>query len=190
MDAELTAPPSPVTLIEGHSSTDETVLWVRMHDRHLQTGTIADNNGEKIFYIQGPGDYRSLTFRRGLRDPLGNHVFDLRRYAADLKMRWFVEDSEGNKIAELAHKKFWTSQHTAIDATILSTGTAVEMRPRDAVGSTNYISIGNSTIAEMTLHTNNTPKLIVHDRDMSVLRVRVAKGVDMSLVSWTRICRG
>lgn len=183
MDAELNAPPSSVSLVEGHLSDNETVIWVRMHDRHLQTGTIADNDGEKIFYIEGPGNYRSLTFRRGLKDPLGNHVFDLRRYATDLKMRWFVQDSEGNKIAELSHKKFWTTQHTAIDAKLLSSGTVVEMRPRDAVGSTNYVSIGNSIIAELTLHVNNTPKLIVHDRDLSVLRVRVAKGVDMSLVS-------
>lgn len=185
MDAELRAPTPPVCLTEGHMTEQEDVLWVRCHDRHLQKTTIAGNDGEKLFYVEGPGGYRSMTLRRPLKDGLGRPVFDLRRYAADPKMRWFVEDPSGQKIAELSHKKFFTSEHTAIDATILSSGVVVEMRPRDAMGSTNYVSIGNVTIAEISLHTNNVPKRFVRDRDLSVFRVRVAKGVDLSLVCIT-----
>ncbi|KAJ5272280.1 hypothetical protein N7478_007405 [Penicillium angulare] len=182
MDAELRAPLSPVCLIDGHLTEKEDVLWVRNPDRHLQNTTVASSDGEKLFYVKGPGDYQSMTFRRPVKDPEGNAVFDLRRYAVDLKMRWFVQDSNEKKIAELCHERFFTSKHTAINARICHSGEVVEMRPRDAQGSTCYVSIGNATIAEITVHTNNTPKLIVRDRDMSVLRVRVARGVDLSLV--------
>lgn len=182
MDAELSAPTPPVCLIEGHTSDEECVLWVRCHDRHLQHTTIADNDGEKLFYVEGPGGYKSMTLRRPLRDGSGNPVMDLRRYATDLKMRWFVQDASGEKIAELSHEKFFTSKHTAINAKVFNSGAQVEMRPRDAMGSTNYVNIGNATIAEISLHTNNVPKRFVRDRDISVFRVRVAKGVDLSLV--------
>lgn len=182
MDAELHTPASPVRLTESHESEKEMVLWVRCHDRHLQRSTIASDDGEKLFYVEGPGSYKSMTFRRPLKDASGAPVFDLRRYATDVKMRWFVQDANGEKIAELSHRHFFTTKHTAIDAKILSTGEVVEMRPRDAMGFTNYVNIGNDTIAEISTHTNNTPKLYVRDGDMSVFRVRVAKGVDLSLV--------
>ncbi|KAJ5285550.1 hypothetical protein N7524_000856 [Penicillium chrysogenum] len=160
MDAELQAPPSPVCLIEGHTTEQESVVWVRVHDRHLQDITIAGDNGEKLF-----------------SDASGRPVFDLRR-----KIGWLVEDASGNKIAELCHNKFFTSQHTAINGRILGSGAVFEMRPRDAMGLTNYVNVGNATIAEISVHSNNIKKRFVRDRDVSVLRVRVAKGVDLSLV--------
>ena len=182
MDAELSAPSSPVCLIEGHMTEQEMVFWVRCHDRHLQHSTIATNDGEKLFYVEGRGAYHSLSLRRPLKDALGRPVFDLRRYPADPKMRWCVEDPDGNKIAELDHKKFFTSAHTAIDAKIFSSGALVEMRPRDVMAATTYINIGSATIAEISVHMNNTPKYFVRAKDMSVFRVRVAKAVDLSLV--------
>ena len=185
MDADLRAPASPVCLTEGQTTQQEDVLWVCCHDRHLQHTTIAGNDGEKLFYVEGPGGYRSMTLRRPLKDALQRPVFDLRRYAADPKMRWFVDDPNGHKIAELSHTKFFTSNHTAIDAKILSSGALVEMRPRDAMASTTYVNIGNATIAEISLQTNNVPKRFVRDRDLSVFRVRVAKGVGLSLVGRT-----
>ena len=163
----------------------ETVFWVRCHDRHLQHTTIATNDGEKLFYVDGKGAYRSWSIRRPLKDALGHPVFELRRYGADPKMRWCVEDSNGNKIAELGHKKFFTSSHTAIDAKIFSSGALVEMRPRDVMAATTYINIGSATIAEISVHMNNTPKYFVQAKDMSVFLVRVAKAVDLSLVCWT-----
>ncbi|KAJ6086621.1 hypothetical protein N7467_005535 [Penicillium canescens] len=160
MDAELQAPPTPVCLTEDHMTEQECVVWVRVHDRHLQEITIAGNDGEKLF-----------------SDASGRPVFDLRR-----KMGWHVEDASGNEIAALRHKKFFTPQHTAVDGKILSSGALVEMRPRDAMGITNYVNIGNVTIAEISVHLNNVKKRFVRDRDISVFRVRVAKGVDLSLV--------
>ncbi|KAJ5435069.1 hypothetical protein N7491_005664 [Penicillium cf. griseofulvum] len=118
-----------------------------------------------------------MTLRRPLKDASGQPVFDLRR-----KIGWLVEDASGSKIAELCHNKFFTSQHTAIDGKILSSGVRVEMRPRDAMGITNYVNIGNATIAEISVHSNNIKKRFVRDRDISVFRVRVAQGVDLSLV--------
>lgn len=185
MDAELSAPSSPVCLTEGHRTEQQMVLWVRCHDRHLQHTTIATNDGEKLFYVEGRGAYHSLSLRRPLKDALGRPVFDLRRYPADPKMRWCVEDPNGNKIAELGHKKFFTSAHTAINAKISSSGALVEMRPRDVMAATTYINIGSATIAEISVHMNNTPKYFVQAKDMSVFRVRVAKAVDLSLVCWT-----
>ena len=185
MDAELSAPSSPVCLTEGHRTEQEMVLWVRCHDRHLQHTTIATNDGEKLFYVEGRGAYHSLSLRRPLKDALGRPVFDLRRYPADPKMRWCVEDPNGNKIAELGHRNFFTSAHTAIDAKISSSGVLVEMRPRDVMAATTYINIGSATIAEISVHMNNTPKYFVRAKDMSVFRVRVAKAVDLSLVCWT-----
>lgn len=182
MDAELRAPTSPVCLTEGNMTEQEIVIWVRCHDRHLQHTTIAANDGEKLFHVEGGGAYRSWTFRRPLKDALGRPVLDLRRYGMDPKMRWFVDDSNGNKIAELSHKKFFTSAHTAIDAKIFSSGAVVEMRPRDAMASTTYVNIGSATIAEISVHMNNTPKRFVRPQDMSVFRVRVAAAVDLSLV--------
>ncbi|KAJ6133112.1 hypothetical protein N7471_008327 [Penicillium samsonianum] len=177
MDADLQAPPSPVCLTEGHTTEQESVVWVRVHDRHLQDITIARDDGKKLFSVEGPGGYSSMTLRRPLKDVSGRPVFDLRR-----KMGWFVEDASGNKIAEFCHKKFFTSQHTAIDGKILSSGALVEMRPRDAMGMTNYVNIGNVTIAEISVHSNNIKKRFVRNRDISVFRVRVAQGVDLSLV--------
>ena len=183
MDAELRSPATPVCLTEGNYTTEqETVFWVRCHDRHLQQTTIAANDGEKLFYVEGNGAYRSWTFRRPLKNATGLPVFDLRRYATDPKMRWFVDDPNGTKIAELGHTKFFTSEHTAIDARILASGALVEMRPRDAMASTVYVNIGDVTIAEISMHMNNTPRVFRGVQDVSVFRVRVAAGVDLSLV--------
>lgn len=182
MDAELRAPTSPVCLTKGKMTEQEMVFWVRCYDRHLQHTTIAADDGEKLFYVDGKGAYRSWTFRRPLKDATGHPVFDLRRYGTDPKMRWFVDDPNGNKIAELAHKKFFTSNHTAIDAKIFSSEALVEMRPRDAMGTTTYINIGDSTIAEIALYMNNVPKRFGRVQDVSVFRVRVAQAVDLSLV--------
>ncbi|KAF7517003.1 hypothetical protein PCG10_001663 [Penicillium crustosum] len=177
MDADLQPPPSPVYLTEGYTTENESVIWVRVHDRHLQDITIARDDGEKLFSVEGPGGYSSMTLRRPLKDASGRPVFDLRR-----KMGWTVEDASGSKIAELCHKKFFTSQHTAIDGKILSSGALVEMRPRDAMGITNYVNIDNVTIAEISAHSNNIKKRFVRDRDITVFRVRVAQGVDLTLV--------
>ncbi|KAJ6084897.1 hypothetical protein N7499_004526, partial [Penicillium canescens] len=86
------------------------------------------------------------------------------------------------ELIRVSHKKFFTSQHTAIDGKILSSGALVDMRLRDAMGITNYVNIRNVTIAEISVHLNNVKKRFVRDRDILVVRVRVAKGVDLSLV--------
>lgn len=52
MDAHLTAPTTPTTLIDGYTTDEEVIFWVRCHDRHLQNITIADNSGEKLFYVE------------------------------------------------------------------------------------------------------------------------------------------
>ena len=146
----------------------EIVFWVRCHDRHLQHTTIATNDGEKLFYVEGKGAYWLWSFRQPLKDALGHPVFELCCYGVDPNMQWCVEDSNGNKIAELSHKKFFTSAHTAIDAKIFSSGALVEMRPQDAMASTTYINIGSATVAEISVHMNNVPKHFVWAQDMSV----------------------
>jgi uncharacterized protein YxjI len=152
MYAHLTAPPTPTTLIDGYQTTEETIFWVRCHDRHLQNITIADNSGEKLFYVEGRGAYKSCTFRRPVKDPSGNPVFDLRRYGMDIKMRWFVDNADGNKIAELSHKNFFTRAHTAIDAHVFKDNVRVEMRPRDFSAATTYVNVQGAIIAEISLH--------------------------------------
>ena len=152
MDAHLSAPPTPTTLNSGHLTTEETTLWVRCHDRHLQNITIISNSGEKLFSVSGRGAYKSWTFRRPVKDPSGNPVFDLRRYGMDIKMRWFVDDADGNKIAELSHKNFFTRAHTAIDAQIFKGDVRVEMRPRDFSAATTYVNVDGAIIAEIGLH--------------------------------------
>jgi hypothetical protein len=182
MDAHLTAPTTPTTLIDGYTTDEEVIFWVRCHDRHLQNITIADNSGEKLFYVEGRGAYKSWTFRRPLKDPSSAPVFDLRRYGTDIKFRWFVDDANGNKIAELSHKNFFTRAHTAIDAHVFKDDVRAEMRPRDFSAATTYVNVNGAIIAEINLHMNNTPKRFIGDQDASVFRVRVAKGVDLSLV--------
>ncbi|KAJ5306904.1 hypothetical protein PENANT_c003G08551 [Penicillium antarcticum] len=184
MDAQLQAPPAPVFLSEGYTTEQESVMWVRVHDQHLQNIDIINNDGERLFSVEGPGGYSSMTLRRPLKDASGQPVFDLRR-----KLGWHAEDPDGNKIAEIAHKKFFTSKHTAVDAKILGSGAVVEMRPRDAMGLTNYFNIGNSTIAEISFHLNNIKERFVRDRDISVFRVRVAEGVDLGLVTLMALIR-
>ena len=182
MDAHLSAPTTPTTLIEGHQTTEETTFWVRCHDRHLQNITIVSNAGDKLFYVEGRGAYKSWTFRRPVKDALGNPVFDLRRYGTDIKFRWFVDDAHGTKIAELSHKNFFTRAHTAIDAHVFKDNVRVEMRPRDFSAATTYVNVEGSIIAEINLHMNNTPKRFIGDQDASVFKVRAAEGVDLSLV--------
>jgi hypothetical protein len=185
MDAQLTAPTTPITLIDGYTTDQEIIFWVRCHDRHLQNITIVDNDGENLFYVEGRGAYKSWTSRRPVKDPSGNPVFDLRRYATDVKIRWFVDDADGTKIAELSHKNFFTRAHTAIDAHVFKEDVRVEMRPRDFSAATTYVNVNGSTIAEINLHMNNTPKRFIGDQDASVFRVRAAEGVDLSLVYLT-----
>lgn len=185
MDAQLSAPATPVILVAGYESNEETTFWVRCHDRHLQHSTMIGDDGEKKFYVDGPGAYKSWTFRRPVKDHSGQRLFDLRRYGADVKLRWLVEDPSGNKIAELSHKKFFTRAHTAIDACIFREGSAdvrVEMRPRDYAATTTYVNVNGAIIAEITLHVNNTSTYFVGDQDVSCFEVRAVKGVDLPLV--------
>lgn len=180
MDAELKAPPEPVYLTEGYTTEKESVIWVRVHQRHLQDITVTSDDGELLFHVQGPGGYSSMTLRRPLKDAAGKPVFDLRR-----KIGWVVEDPNGNKIAEASHNKFFTSRHTAIDTKLLKSGAVIEMRPRDEKGLTTYVSIGNVMIAEIWFHLNNIKARLMRERDLSVFRVRITKGVDLSLVCLT-----
>lgn len=117
--------PEPSSNVPGRADVDVIIFLSALC--HLQHTTIATNDGEKLFYVDGKGAYQSWSIRRPLKDALGHPVFELRHYGADPKMQWCVEDSNGNKIAELSHKKFFTSSHTAIDAKIFSSGAIVEM---------------------------------------------------------------
>lgn len=175
MDAQLSAPATSTTLVPGYITDQETTFWVRCHDRHLQHTTIVGDDGDKLFYVDGPGAYKSWTFRRPLKNSTGQPVFDLRRYGADIKMRWFVDDVNGNKIAELSHKNFFTRAHTAIDANIFKDDVRVEMRPRDFVATTTYVNVNGAIIAEITLHMNNTPTYFVGNQDVSVLKSELLK---------------
>jgi uncharacterized protein YxjI len=167
MDAHLSAPATSTTLIDGYQTTQETTFWVRCHDRHLQNITLVDQDGEKLFYVEGRGAYKSWTFRRPVKDPSGRPVFDLRRYGVDIKMRWFVDDADGKKIAELSHKNFFTRAHTAIDAQIFKEDVRVEMRPRDFSAATTYVNIQGAIIAEISLHMG-----MIYETDTSSLSVQ------------------
>lgn len=184
MDAELSVPQEPLCLIEGHLTDQETVIWVKCHDRHLQHITVINNDGEKLFYVEGSAKgFNSSSFRRALKDASGNSVFDLRRSQID---GWYVEDPDKKRIAKLKHIKYFTRAHTAIDATLGDSEVRVQMRPRDHMATTTYLNSGGSVIAEILLHVNNTPRRFNGDRDLSVFRVRAAKGADLSLVCFRR----
>ncbi|KAL1583821.1 hypothetical protein WHR41_07162 [Cladosporium halotolerans] len=179
MDANLSAPSAPISLLEGHETTEETIFWVRCHDRTFQHITVVRDDGEKLFYVEGDGALTSASLRRDVKDANGNLAFSLRRYQFD---GWFVKDAANTKIAELKHQKYFTRAHCAINLNIFGCDMQVEMRPRDHVATTAYVNADGAIMAEIGLHINNTPRRFNGDRDLSVFRVRAAKGVDLGVV--------
>ncbi|KAJ5085934.1 hypothetical protein N7532_010705 [Penicillium argentinense] len=175
MDAELHAQASSVSVIYGDARSRKVFCW---YGAMTATSNAPDRKGRWRETLLEHGPSEDL-----LKMPPGilSSTYSL---PSGPKLRCLVEYAEGQKVAELGHKKFLTSEHTAIDAEILSSVALIEMQPWDTMGLTTNVNIGNNAITEISIRMNNRPNLFVRQRspDYTVYQIRAAKGLGLSLV--------
>ncbi|KAI0390907.1 hypothetical protein F5Y17DRAFT_37068 [Xylariaceae sp. FL0594] len=192
MDVQLESPNPPVNVLEGYVTQQETRLIVTCHDRVFEKVTVTDGDKKPLFRIEGTKWGTSWSWRRKAFDANGNnHLFDFRHESVSLKNNWVIEDPSGRKLASLVHKSQVTSEHSAINATVRTiTGedVLVQMRQHDRAALMTTISTGDTPIASIQKVIDNT-KARKSGVVQTVWDVRVAAGVDLSMILMLALCR-
>lgn len=192
MDVILNTPALPVALLEGYSRSEEASIIVQCHDRTFKSVTILDGvTSQKLFKVESKGA-TSLSLRRTVIDASSDRrLFDLRHQGYTLKNLWTVETPNGQIICSLKHAD-WRAR-SALTATVHeniahggSKDVVVEMQPKDRSAITTLVNIQGVTVAEIrNIEDNDVVNLEGVDR--TVWKTRIAKGVDVSLVSLVSI---
>lgn len=184
MEIALQPPAPPVNMLQGHVTSEETSFMIHCHDKTFKKVTVMGDDGEPLFRVEGAViGKETLRMRRKVADPTGCHLFDFRRHY--WSRGWLVENSDGNRICTLEHTSILKKGPSAVTAKVRTTAgedVQVEMSPIDKRGLTTKIEVSGSTIATITMVADN-PYIFKEPRDRSVWRLRVAAGVDLTLVS-------
>ncbi|KAH9904423.1 hypothetical protein F4778DRAFT_732413 [Xylariomycetidae sp. FL2044] len=194
MDITLQTPDPPVHMLSGYTSDREASFMVHCHDTFFRRVTMTSEGAAgKTFRVDGSVLGSSWSWRRKVLDgETGAHVFSVRHRSFDLlKNGWVVESPDGKRLCSLAHKTQITSEHSAIDGTVRTVEgeeVLVTMRHEDSGARLTRVSVGDVTFASIRKYEDNymVPR---GGRARSVWEVRVAAGVDLSLVMVMVFCR-
>ncbi|KAI0010571.1 hypothetical protein F4779DRAFT_304193 [Xylariaceae sp. FL0662B] len=192
MDIPLQAPNPPLTMLPGHTSQHETTLNVRCHDHAFKKVTVSDDAGKALFHVEGTTFGTSWSWRRKVLDSTNDrHLFDFRHESIDIKNGWVVDGPDSRRLCSLVHKSQITKEHSAIDATVRTEAgeqVLVAMRPIDREALTTTLSVGDTTFGSIQKVEANYI-VFQGNRDKTVWKVRVAPGVDLSLIMAMVLCR-
>ncbi|RYP08987.1 hypothetical protein DL764_001555 [Monosporascus ibericus] len=179
-------------MLTSYISEQEITFVVYCHDSTFKHVTVTDSKGQPMFHVNGTTTGTSWSWRRKVYDSSSDHVlFDFRHHNIDIKNGWVVESPTGRKLCSLVHKAQITTKHSAIDATVHTESgeqVLVLMRPNDLGALIVTISVGGTAIATIRKVEAND-RVIRGKRNRSVWEVRVASGVDLSLVMVMVLCR-
>lgn len=188
MEARLEAPALPVALCDGFIRPDETHITVRCHDRTFKRVTVLDETDHILFTAESKGA-TSLSWRRTVLDASGRALFDLRHLGYTLKNKWTVETGEGETMCSLKHADL--RARSALEGIVHqnvahggSKDVVVDLRPKDRSALTSFVDIQGATVAEIRLVEDND-LVNLDTADRTVWKARIAKGVDISLVSFS-----
>jgi hypothetical protein len=191
MDVALQSPSPPVNMLGDYVSSQETTITIQCHDRIFKDVTALGDDGQTLFKVKGTSYGKSWSWRRKIYDGAGRYVCDLRHHNFDIKNNgWVVEDEQSNKFCTLEHTAFLKKGHAAVTAKVRTTAgedVTVEMEPKDRGALSTIIQVDGTTIATISKIGDNQ-FFLANAADRSVWQVRVAAGVDLSLVSFSRAC--
>ncbi|KAI0850326.1 tubby C-terminal-like domain-containing protein [Daldinia vernicosa] len=191
METPLQTPSPPVNILNGYVSPQQVTLNVYCHDRIFKKVTVTDSTSQPVFRVEGTSFGTSWSWRRKVFDSSNTHLFDFRHKSVDIKNGWIIENPNGDKLCSLVHKSQITRSHSAIDATVrtqVGEEVLVIMRPNDHAALATTISVDGAAIATIRkVEDNDVASLGTRDR--SVWEVRVASGVDLSLIMILMLCR-
>jgi hypothetical protein len=186
MDAQLQPLSSPVAIIEGFTTKEDTTLIMHCHDRTFKSVTILSSDNTPLFTVTGKGS-SSFSWRRTIKDSTGVALFDLRHGNWGMKNKWTVERPSGRELCSLQHVEYLGKARSALDMTVLNEADGgkevlVQIKPKDASALSTVVSVGGVSIAEIRLVEENDLTNL-KDKDRTVWQGRVAGGVDLTLVS-------
>ncbi|RYO87542.1 hypothetical protein DL764_008854 [Monosporascus ibericus] len=184
MEIPLQTPKPQVNILTDYISEEETTFSVYCHDSTFKHVTAMDSNGQPLFHVMGTTLGTSWSWRRKVYDSSNDQrIFDFRHNSFDIKFGWVAENPTGRKLCSLKNKSQINTKQFAIDATVYTESgedVLVLMRSTDHSALTVTISVGDTAIATIRKAEDNTA--FQGKRDRSVWAVRVASGVDLSLV--------
>ncbi|ETS75976.1 hypothetical protein PFICI_12920 [Pestalotiopsis fici W106-1] len=191
MDISLDSPSPPVNMLRGHVTAESTTFTIHCHDRIFKQVTAVDDSGRTVFRCEGQSYGSSWSWRRKVYDGTGQHLFDLRHNSIDIKNGWVVETPLKEKVCSLDFTSFWTKGPAAITAKVRTQAgedVVVRTHPQDHSALTTTLGVDGISFASITKLEDND---VVHmeGRDRSVWKVKVAPGVDLSLVLAICLCR-
>lgn len=197
---QLSTPSPRIIMLGGHESKKEMTFTIHCHDptfkEVIASSGDSDAEGETLFYVEGSTFGTSWSWRRHVfsgekGSSNDNHIFDFRHNSLDIKNGWVIEapaikgEAKPRILCYLVHKKEFTSEHSAINATVrteVGEDVMVVMRSKDTAAITSTISVDGVCFA--TIHKEEENDVVFRGtRDRSVWKARVAAGVDLSLVS-------
>lgn len=173
-------------MMRGYVTSQETSFTIHCHDKFFRKVTAMGDDGEVLFRIERAAFGKSWSLRRRVTDSAGRHVYDFRHNSLDITNGWVVEDPDHQKICFLGHTSFLTKGHAAVTAKVRTTAgedVLVTMLPCDIRALMTKIEVQGSTIATIVKIADNPYLFSNGDRDRSTWRLRVAAGVDLTLVS-------
>ncbi|OTB13780.1 hypothetical protein K445DRAFT_319672 [Daldinia sp. EC12] len=192
METPLQTPNPPVNMLDGYVSQEQVMLTMYCHDSSFKSVTVLDGEGNPIFRVEGTTFGTSWSWRRRVWDSKKDcRIYDFRHNSLDIKNGWVVETPEGRKLCSLQHQSQVTRNHSSVDATVRTEAgedVLVLMRPNGMAAITTTITVGDATIATIHKVEDNLPGSR-GGRERSVWAVRIAPGVDMSLIMVMALCR-
>jgi hypothetical protein len=175
----------PCKISDVPITNEESVIYIKCHDRLFSKVTVVDDKGHELFTGGGPGPMKSWSWRRQMKDTSGVPIFDLRHHGSAMKNLWTAESPDGHRLAELKHIS--SSRRSDLDM-VIPTGkgakdnVVLQVRQKDHSAITTYVFFEAICIAELQLQeSNDITDLSQVDR--SSWRVRIAGGVDPAIVS-------
>ncbi|RYP42978.1 hypothetical protein DL770_011899 [Monosporascus sp. CRB-9-2] len=185
MEIPLQTPNPQVNMLASYISEQEMTFIVYCHDSTFKHVTAEDSKGQPLFRVEGTTFGTSWSWRRKVYDSSNDHLlFDFRHHSLDIKNGWVVESPTGRKLCSLVHEAQITTKHSAIDATVHTESgeqVLILMRPNDQGALTVTIGVDGAVIATIRKAEDNDMPFRGR-RNRSVWEVRVASGVDLSLV--------
>lgn len=195
-------------MLPVHMSGEETSFAVHCGDQMFQNMAVVSDSSpnETLFHVEGATWGTSWIVRRKLYEgPLDRspsmHLLGFRHGRLEIKNGWVVEAAgDGRVIVNLTHRDFFTKQHSAINATVHTMAgdkVLVTMRHVADEGAMMDARVGDGTFAIIE-KTDNELALVgpvvlafesSKDKPQSAWKVRVAAGVDLSLVIVFALCR-
>lgn len=184
MVAVLQSPDYPISMLDGFTRSKETKLIMQCHHRLFKDVDVRDESNELLFTVTS--ETGPLKFDRIVKDATGTRLFVLNHKSL---RSWHMVLPDRREVCVIKRTRWFTAAFEVQVHNLDDKGktTIISVVPKDKQGLTTLFMANNALIAESQLVEAN-PNLLPSSTDRTVWNIKVAGGIDLSLVG-TQACK-